>query len=199
MENFICEYRCGQKANFILKNGKHCCSKSSNSCIEVRKNNSNKQKVRHREGRAYKIPKEVSDRGRETRKKFLLSLPFEKQGRRHKREIILKEQGGKCLICGLNEWLGKSLVLELDHIDGNNNNDIRENLRLLCPNCHSQTDTWKKGGVAKQKRVTDEKLIKALKENNTIRDALKSIGLNNFGGANYYRAKALKENLKHNI
>ena len=48
----------------------------------------------------------------------------------------------KCSSCGLTEWLGNPLSLHLDHIDGNNHNHVKSNLRLLCPNCHSQTDTW---------------------------------------------------------
>lgn len=48
----------------------------------------------------------------------------------------------KCSICGINEWQEKPLSLQLDHINGNNKDDRIENLRLLCPNCHSQTDTF---------------------------------------------------------
>ncbi len=60
-----------------------------------------------------------------------------------KRRKVLEEQGGKCL-CGLSEWLGGRLVLELDHKDGNKKNSSRDNLRFLCPNCHSQTPTWRR-------------------------------------------------------
>jgi hypothetical protein len=49
----------------------------------------------------------------------------------------------KCNICSLNKWNEKHLTLDLDHIDGNRNNNILSNLRLVCPNCHSQTDTYK--------------------------------------------------------
>lgn len=48
----------------------------------------------------------------------------------------------KCAICGINEWQGKPLVLQLDHINGINNDHRLENLRFLCPNCHSQTLTF---------------------------------------------------------
>jgi Zn finger protein HypA/HybF involved in hydrogenase expression len=56
------------------------------------------------------------------------------------KEGILKEQ---CIKCGLNnEWKSEYLSLQLDHIDGNHENNKLENLRLLCPNCHSQTPTY---------------------------------------------------------
>ncbi|MGL5823689.1 MAG: HNH endonuclease signature motif containing protein [Nocardioides sp.] len=48
-----------------------------------------------------------------------------------------------CALCGLGgEWNGSPLVLQLDHANGVHNDNRLENLRLLCPNCHSQTDTY---------------------------------------------------------
>lgn len=60
------------------------------------------------------------------------------------RRIILKNNliPYKCAICGCVEWNGKTLSLELDHINGINNDNRLENLRFLCPNCHSQTTTY---------------------------------------------------------
>lgn len=53
------------------------------------------------------------------------------------------EKYGVCFECGIGtEWNGKSLILQLDHIDGNSDNSLKINLRLLCPNCHTQTETW---------------------------------------------------------
>ena len=49
----------------------------------------------------------------------------------------------KCALCGnTGEWQGQSLTLQLDHINGINNDNRLKNLRLLCPNCHSQTKTF---------------------------------------------------------
>lgn len=48
----------------------------------------------------------------------------------------------KCSICSIKDWANKKLTLQLDHIDGNNKNNSFNNLRLLCPNCHSQTPTY---------------------------------------------------------
>lgn len=49
----------------------------------------------------------------------------------------------KCQKCGIiNEWLGEEIVLHLDHINGINNDNRIDNLRFLCPNCHSQTSTY---------------------------------------------------------
>lgn len=56
------------------------------------------------------------------------------------REKILEY---KCAICGnLGIWNNKPLTLQLDHINGDSLNNEIENLRLLCPNCHTQTETF---------------------------------------------------------
>jgi 5-methylcytosine-specific restriction endonuclease McrA len=48
----------------------------------------------------------------------------------------------ECATCGVVDWLGVRLVLHLDHINGIHNDNRFENIRLLCPNCHSQTPTY---------------------------------------------------------
>ena len=48
----------------------------------------------------------------------------------------------ECSECGISEWNGRKLALHLDHINGKNGDHRLENLRFLCPNCHSQTETY---------------------------------------------------------
>jgi len=49
----------------------------------------------------------------------------------------------QCECCGITEWNGQPAPLELDHINGINYDNRLENLRLLCPNCHAQTETYR--------------------------------------------------------
>lgn len=68
--------------------------------------------------------------------------------------------------CGLTEWHGKPIPLELHHINGDNTDNRIENLQLLCPNCHTFTDNY--GGKNQRLNKTkkeQEKKVKGLSEN----------------------------------
>ena len=69
------------------------------------------------------------------------SLNFDCLSIKEKRKRIFKEQDYKCLVCKITNWNDKKIIFELNHIDGNRENWLRENLEFLCPNCHSQTIT----------------------------------------------------------
>lgn len=59
------------------------------------------------------------------------------------RLYFLENSEYKCIMCGVGKvWNNMPLTLQLDHIDGDRNNNKLENLRWLCPNCHTQTGTW---------------------------------------------------------
>ena len=97
-----------------------------------------------------------------------------------------------CSDCGISKWKEEDITLELDHVDGNAANNNLDNLRLLCPNCHSQTSTFRGKSInTGKKKVSDTTLIEALKVSKNIRQALIKVGLSPRGG-NYVRALKLK-------
>lgn len=57
----------------------------------------------------------------------------------------------KCEICGISEWNKMSISLQLHHKNGNHNDNNLDNLQILCPNCHSQTDSY--SGKSSRKNV----------------------------------------------
>ena len=97
-------------------------------------------------------------------------------------------RGHKCEKCGNTEWLGQPIKLEVHHKDGDRSNNDLSNLQLLCPNCHSYTETFcYKTKIA---TVSDETFVEALKASNNIHQALGILGLTQ-AGANYARAYKL--------
>ena len=59
------------------------------------------------------------------------------------RRYLKEKYGDKCSCCGIYNWNNKPIIFELEHKDGNYKNNLEDNLCFLCPNCHSQTDTYK--------------------------------------------------------
>ncbi len=66
-----------------------------------------------------------------------------------RKRILLENRPHQCEVCGLRDWRSDPIPLELDHIDGNADNNQEHNLRLICPNCHAQTATYKGANVGK--------------------------------------------------
>ncbi len=75
----------------------------------------------------------------ESIKNWSLTTPGKGRIKRYLAETF----GNKCSVCGIDSWNGKDIVLELEHKDGNSENNDKNNVCLICPNCHSQTPTYK--------------------------------------------------------
>ena len=98
-----------------------------------------------------------------------LSVPMQ-------RARILQEQKGCCALCGAPQvWNNQPLSLELDHISGDRADNRRANLRLICPNCHSQTPTFKSKNI--RHIVSDENFLEALQKADSIHQACKLVAL----------------------
>ena len=68
------------------------------------------------------------------------------------RQYLIERNIYECSECGIKNWNNKPISLQLDHINGNNKDNRLENVRWLCPNYHSQTDTWGVGNMSEEGR-----------------------------------------------
>lgn len=78
------------------------------------------------------------------------------------RKFLETLRGYKCEVCDISEWNGKPITLEVEHKDGNSEDSSPGNVCLICPNCHSQTDTYKgknkgNGRYSRRQRYQDGK------------------------------------------
>ena len=81
---------------------------------------------------------------------------------RHLKRYLIEKLGESCQKCGWNQKhpVTKSVPLEIDHIDGNSENNSEKNLRLLCPNCHALTPFYKNLNHGKGRMWRQKKYIK---------------------------------------
>lgn len=144
-----------KKYKYKKKNCKNC----KNCGIEIKQNkfcsNDCSNEYKHKEAyNNYLINNEKYCKGNYTPKQF--------------KDLFLIEQNNKCSICGIEpEWMNKKLVFVIDHIDGDCSNNSRENIRMICPNCDSQTSTFKsKNKNSKRRNYWKEKIISDINKNN---------------------------------
>ena len=172
----FCSRSCANKRAFSAETN----AKRSKAIRELR----SKETAEKREQRS----KQSIDNWLKRKDVLLNELHFEEMGDTLRREKILLEQNNSCACCGIEtQWNGKPLTFHLDHINGDRSNNTRENLRLICPNCHSQTETY---CSKNSRRVTDEEFKLALQNTCNPRQAMLQVGLNP-SAKNYERAKRL--------
>ncbi len=103
-----------------------------------------------------------------------------------KRIFLMNKQSCKCSICGCLDWNNKPITFELDHISGIRSDESEDNLRLICPNCHSQTDTYKGKNV--KNKISDETIKEAINSSSSIYGVLQKCNMN-LHGNNYKRIR----------
>jgi RNAse (barnase) inhibitor barstar len=88
------------------------------------------------------------------------------------KEYLIKKYGNKCMDCGWDKIhkITGNVPIQLEHIDGNSNNNNLENLKLLCPNCHSLTETY--GSLNKGKGRNERKLYREYLKKLTIEELI---------------------------
>ena len=180
----LCEYGCGQVAKYINGGKKYICSKSSNSCPEIKRKNSESLSAAYKtgaRGKMEEVYKNLPVKVKESMNwnKDNKYADFSYGGKGNHKGYLIQERGYQCEGCSLSEWMGKPIPLELEHTDADRQNNTKENLKLLCLNCHAQTPTWKQGNLKgyKLKKYNDEIYIDAIQTSTCITQALKKLDL----------------------
>jgi hypothetical protein len=197
----LCSYGCNSVARYKNGSNKLMCDTSANKCLANRTKNRKGALNAYASGK--KLPSKVqyANLPQETKDKMawsrgIRSADFSLNGKGSHKVVLLQERGHCCESCGLSEWLGDPIPLELEHCDGNNKNHQKENLLLLCPNCHAKTEFYRGRNISNQGKlkVTDEKLIDQINKGLNNRQVLINVGLTP-KGANYDRVNKLRHNL----
>jgi len=198
-----CDYGCGQEAEHEQSNGKMCCSEHYSACPAVRTKVSEGVKAAYERGdkdtkhldghRGWNKGKtfNVGEYGKKT-----ISDTVKKGNIKKK---LIRRRGYKCQGCEEAFHRDEKIPLEIHRIDETKSYEESEadNFKLLCPNCHAQADNYRGQKASPPgKKVNEKDLAEALREKDSIRQALLSVGLAG-KGANYDRAKKVAR--KHDI
>ena len=145
---------CSRKCSAIENNGKKKSDRAVTKCLAC-ENTFIQTKISYR--KKFCSIKCQQELARQQAMKILLDGKQTKLKNPALRKLIIEKYGAKCMECGwdkINPASGKCPI-ELEHIDGNSENNMLENLKLLCPNCHSLTPTYKalNKGKGRHKRM----------------------------------------------
>lgn len=110
--------------------------------------------------------------------------------RSYKEQQLFKERERACENCQEKQWLGEKIPLELHHVDEHNKDFDPENIQILCPNCHQQTDNF--GAKSIKKHFSEAEYVQTLMSHSSIRSAMTSIG-RSVNGETYKQMKKIIE------
>ena len=127
---------CGKEFLQYDKRKKFC----SSSCAATY---NNKERGERSEDTKIKISKSLRETLDKKQKNYGEESKYKSQTKRGVAKLVEKGiKVYKCEICGISEWEGKPITLQLHHKDGNHFNNNIDNLQVLCPNCHYQTENY---------------------------------------------------------
>ena len=188
----MCKFGCGNVAGFENAQGGLMCEEYSTKCpINKEKNSANARRSANRaSGKEIyaRMPQEKKDRMADSNRGKITIIPFGiGPSRNQHKKLLIIERGYKCEQCNLSQWNDLPIPLEKDHVNGDRGDNRKENLKLLCPNCHAQTVTYRGKNIKKRTTVSNEEFIEALTSTKNVRQALLKLNLTPSAG-NYVRA-----------
>ncbi len=159
---------CSKKCVNTSKKGNNNVSKRQDVKLKLIKNHWSKSS--NKLDTSKKLSESRINAWNKQKKLKIASLPFEKLSRKLRYEILFNERGNKCEICGYEYIDDKSKKgpFEIHHIDGIKLNNKKENLQILCMNCHWKTSNWRNRG----NKMSIKSIIKSLetqRKNGTIK------------------------------
>lgn len=151
----LCRLGCGKQAKFQNRKGLQC-SPYPQQCEALKALYSESARLMHAEGRGRDLTSEERQLGLQKAHQAVRDNALQHRKEGFVNETLTLTQWRRytqrddsslyhCSECGVGDlYNGKPLTLQLDHRDGNPANNVQQNFRWLCPNCHTQTPTWGK-------------------------------------------------------
>jgi hypothetical protein len=193
-DKILCKFGCNKVAMYITASNKPICDSHPNKCPVNKEKNSKGLKVAHANGAPFfKFDETARAKSNESailKAKETAFTRTELNG--NHRKYLIEIKGYFCEICKISNWNDAVLTLEIDHINGIRSDNAVDNLRLLCPNCHSQTSNYRSKNIANpwRRKYSKEHMYELYKTHGSIHKALIAADMAP-KGANYKTMKKI--------